>query len=164
MNIVYSKDQLQELVNNSHSFSDILRSLGKPIHGGLVDHIKKRLIHYEIDYSHFKGRGWRSGVRLMAPSRIGRTKEQFVEHFLVNNGPFITTDNLKKKLISFGVLESICDVCGNKGEWNNMPLTLQLDHKNGIRNDNRLDNLRILCPNCHTQTETYSGKNNGELT
>ncbi len=50
--------------------------------------------------------------------------------------------------------------CGNKGNHNGKSLSLHLDHKNGVNNDNRLDNLRFLCPNCHSQTETYSGKAN----
>jgi 5-methylcytosine-specific restriction endonuclease McrA len=55
-------------------------------------------------------------------------------------------------------LEYKCANCGIK-EWNNLPLSLQLDHINGVNNDHRLENLRFLCPNCHSQTDTYSGKN-----
>ena len=57
------------------------------------------------------------------------------------------------------LLEYKCEQCGNTGEWLNQPLVLQLDHINGIHDDNRLENLRFLWPNCHSITETYAGKN-----
>lgn len=67
--------------------------------------------------------------------------------------------DLKKKLIEEGYIENVCVECGNEGEWNNKPITLELDHINGDRFDNRLENLRILCPNCHSQTPTFRGRN-----
>jgi hypothetical protein len=65
---------------------------------------------------------------------------------------------LKKKLIEEGYLEDVCVGCGNEGEWNGKPITLELDHINGDRYDNRFENLRILCPNCHSQTPTFRGR------
>ena len=65
---------------------------------------------------------------------------------------------IKKKIINeYGILEQ-CSICQTGNIWNNEPLSLQLDHINGINNDHRLENLRLLCPNCHSQTETFSGK------
>lgn len=66
---------------------------------------------------------------------------------------------LRKRVISDNILPYKCAICGNTGFWNNMPLNLQIDHINGISNDNRIENLRWLCPNCHAQTDTYGGKN-----
>ena len=65
---------------------------------------------------------------------------------------------LKRRLVEEGRLEYKC-VCGNTGHWMNAHLVLHLDHINGIFNDNRIENLRFLCPNCHAQTESYAGKN-----
>jgi hypothetical protein len=66
--------------------------------------------------------------------------------------------NVKRRLLSAGILENRCDWCGLT-EWRGKPLSIQLDHANGIRNDNRLENLRMLCPNCHSQTETFASRN-----
>ena len=65
---------------------------------------------------------------------------------------------VKKRIIQKCIFEYKCSECGNDGIHNNKPLTLQLDHINGKPEDNRISNLRFLCPNCHTQTETYAGK------
>lgn len=73
---------------------------------------------------------------------------------------FLTaTSKLKKRLLEVGLLTYKCSKCGLEPEWQGIPLTLQLDHINGLRNDHRISNLRILCPNCHSQTKTYAGRN-----
>ena len=66
---------------------------------------------------------------------------------------------VKERIIKQKLLEYKCVCCGNEGVHNNKPLVLQLDHINGINNDHRLENLRFLCPNCHTQQDTYASKN-----
>lgn len=66
---------------------------------------------------------------------------------------------LKARIIAQKLIEYECEDCENDGDWNGKKLVLQLDHKNGINNDHRLENLRFLCPNCHSQTENYAGKN-----
>lgn len=65
---------------------------------------------------------------------------------------------IKRRLLSAGVLKNVCESCG-LSEWRGRPLTIQIDHKNGVNDDHRLDNLRMLCPNCHSQTETYAARN-----
>src|SRR5687768_5680423 len=69
--------------------------------------------------------------------------------------------NLKQRILREKKLPYICTICGNIGEWNGMRLVLHLDHINGINDDDRLENLRFLCPNCHSQTDTYAGKSKG---
>ena len=88
-------------------------------------------------------------------------KESSNNLIFTKDSPF-KREKVKKIIISEELLEYKCVLCSNEGMWENTPLVLQLDHKNGINNDNRLENLRFLCPNCHTQTETYAGKKNGK--
>jgi Zn finger protein HypA/HybF involved in hydrogenase expression len=82
-----------------------------------------------------------------------------LKDILVENSTYASTQRLKNRLFKEGILEAICSECGLGTEWNGKPISLQLDHVNGINNDHRLSNLRILCPNCHSQTDTYAGKN-----
>lgn len=77
-----------------------------------------------------------------------------LDQILVKNSTYLWTTNLKKKLLKDGYFDYRCFECGIS-EWNNKPLSLQLDHINGVNDDNRIENLRLLCPNCHSQTETY---------
>ncbi len=71
-----------------------------------------------------------------------------------------STSLLKRRLIEAGLLNQRCSRCELKS-WLDEPISLHLDHINGSRNDHRLENLRLLCPNCHSQTPTYCGKNKG---
>ena len=65
---------------------------------------------------------------------------------------------VKRRLLEAGILSNRCDWCGLT-EWRGRPISIQIDHVNGVRNDNRLENLRMLCPNCHSQTETFAARN-----
>ena len=80
------------------------------------------------------------------------------KEILEGKHPQYQTNKVKKRYLEEGLLENKCAWCGIKDEWNGKPITLQLDHINGINNDHRLENVRILCPNCHSQTETYCGR------
>lgn len=80
------------------------------------------------------------------------------EEVFVENSTY-ARHHIKRRLIEETLIPYSCQCCGNKGEHNGYPLVLQLDHINGMNNDHRLENLRFLCPNCHTQQETYGAKN-----
>jgi 5-methylcytosine-specific restriction endonuclease McrA len=85
-----------------------------------------------------------------------------LEQVLTVGTPY-STSKLKRRLLVAGLKEAECEVC-NRTTWNGEPIPLELDHINGQRSDNRIENLRILCPNCHAQTPTYRGRNIGNLT
>ena len=106
-----------------------------------------------IDTSHHTGQGWSKG------KKIGNqcTKKIELKDILVQNSTY-QTNRLKKRLITEGYKLHKCECCGNT-EWNGKPIPLELHHKNGDHFDNRLENLEILCPNCHAQTDNYCGKN-----
>ncbi len=81
-----------------------------------------------------------------------------LEEMLIEHSPH-GRGNIKNRLIKAGLLTQICAICGIGPVWNDRPLMLRLDHENGINDDYRLENLRLLCPNCDSQTDTYCGRN-----
>lgn len=144
-----SKEEFEKVIKNSNSFRKVIQYFGFTINGTSYNRIKDRIIKENIDISHFK----KSIVK-------GKIKSIPLEKILVKNSSYNGNVTLRKRLIKEGILKEICSECGQLPIWNGKPLTLQLDHINGDNHDNRLENLRLLCPNCHTQTETYSGRNN----
>ena len=90
---------------------------------------------------------------------IGLLKSKISLNEIITNKVKFSRCQLKKRLIHNGLLEYKCVKCGNTGEWMNEKISLEIDHINGVNNDNRLENLRILCPNCHSQTPTFKNKN-----
>ena len=86
------------------------------------------------------------------------TKKLPTNEILEGKHPYYQTLKLKKRLIKEGIKENRCEIC-NLTEWNNKSISMQLDHIDGNSHNHKLDNLRMTCPNCHSQTETYCGKN-----
>lgn len=149
MKYKYDKDLLEKAVKESLSIAGVCRKLNiRPI-GGNYKTIKFYIKLHGIDYSHFTGQGWNVGENYRNFGKVAK-----LEDILVENSTYTSTSKLKKKLIKEGIKEDKCEKCGLT-EWNNEPISLHLDHINGNNMDNRLENLRLLCPNCHSQTETY---------
>lgn len=137
-------DLFKNIVESSRNYTEILEKLGLTIHGGNIRGVKDRIEKEKLNINFDS-----SKRRTVLP-----LKDLLVENRRINN------QGLKKRLIKEGVLLDQCSKCKIGSEWEGLPITLQLDHINGINTDNRLQNLRILCPNCHSQTDTFSGKNN----
>lgn len=102
-----------------------------------------------------------SGKMFHGLVKLSKSRRYPDEAVFVENSTF-PRHRLKYRLITEKIIEYVCQLCGLCGEWNGKKLSLQLDHTNGVNNDNRLHNLRFLCPNCHSQQDTYAGKNIGK--
>lgn len=144
-----SKEEIQEKVNNCNSISDMLVAFGYKRSSGSMAKVMKEVIQeYNIDITHFR------------PFHRTNQKPLYsLDEILVPNSHYSNISRLKKRLIQSGLLKYECECCGNKGIWNGRLLVLQLDHRDGDHSNHSLENLRFLCPNCHSQTDTYSGKN-----
>ena len=97
---------------------------------------------------------WSRGKTILSNPKIKGVPKEFI--FCKNSKS--SPAHVRKLLIKENLIPYVC-ICGNVGTWNGVSLTLQMDHINGDRTDNRLKNLRFLCPNCHSQTHTFNGKN-----
>lgn len=111
-----------------------------------------------IPYMTFKRKAISLGV--WNPNQGGKGVSDFNLNEVFSNSKKIRTRYLKERLFIEKYKEPKCECCGLCEEWNGSPLVLELDHINGNSNDNSLDNLRILCPNCHSQTPTFRGRKN----
>ena len=99
-----------------------------------------------------------SGKNYEALNEYNRKKTLPLNQVLVENSSY-ARHHVKRRIIKEKLLEYKCQCCGLGDEWNGKPIVLQLDHINGVNNDHRIENLRFVCPNCHTQQDTYSAKN-----
>ena len=137
------------IVKSNYCIRDIVEALGfVKTSGSMAIHVKERIKELNIDTSHFLGRG----AKESPPPKYD------LKDILIENSPYTNIGRLKKRLVKEGLLEYKCEECGNEGYWNGKELKLQLEHKNGKHFDHRLENICFLCPNCHSQTDTYGGK------
>lgn len=151
----WTEEEFVVAVRTSTSWAGVLRKLNRKIGGGTLHALKQLAEQLKLDTSHMSGQGWAKGVK--ARERWWETKKPLSE-ILVINSTYTSTNHLRKRLIEEGIKEHRCECCGYT-EWLGRPIPIQLEHVNGNRTDNRLENLKILCPNCHAQTPTYCGKN-----
>lgn len=148
----YTEGILREVIGQSSSMSDVIKRLDMKWSGGLHGHLTSKAKKWKIDMSHFTRKGCNRGK---VPSNKRHWKDVLV---------VITTDfredtlRLRRALIESG-RKYECEECGQPPEWNNKPLCLHVDHKDGDWKNNRPSNVRFLCPHCHSQTETFGTKN-----
>jgi Zn finger protein HypA/HybF involved in hydrogenase expression len=153
-------NQFQELLDNSNSFVEILIKVGLDPYNGNHKTLNHRIKEEGFDISILEEN--RKKNQKIHMKSLHQNKTYSLEDVLVENSNF-SRKNLKNKILEYNLIQYECCRCKNKGEWLNKILSLQLDHINGINNDNRLENLRFLCPNCHSQTDTYCGKHRKKI-
>ena len=152
-------EMLASLVRSATSIAHVLAKLDLPLEGRSHHELTRRIRELEIDSTHLRGRGWSRGETSATHPAVKRTtaRKTYPDTIAFSeNAPPLSGPDLGRRLRAMGWKYS-CTWCGIH-QWRDKPLTLHLDHINGIHNDNRLLNLRFLCPNCHSQTETYGNR------
>jgi hypothetical protein len=147
--IKYHEENLKNIIILSNSIGETLDKLNLRRAGGNYGIINNYIKKYNIDISHFD----KSGYNINDVRQIRN-----LEDVLVENSNYSRT-NLKKRLYNEGILERKCCLCNQDENWNGMKISLVLDHINGVYNDNRVENLRIVCPNCNAGLDTFAGRN-----
>lgn len=147
----WTEQQLRLAAKDARSYRQILQRLGLRMAGGNYAQVKKYISDYGVAVA-LKGRGWNKGL-------IGMGVPHFpLEKILIRDSSF-QSHKLKNRLFKEGLKVRECEECGWAEKSEDGRLPLELDHINGDSRDNRLENLRILCPNCHSLKPTHRGRN-----
>lgn len=149
-----AKATLDEVVAGARTRADVIRELGFRPDGTTYRLLRAELEEQGISAAHFEAP---HAAMRQAPRR--RSRRPLAE-ILVEGSTYTNVGFLKWRLVSSGLLDPRCHACGLT-TWLGLPLVLHLDHLHGRRDDHRIANLRLLCPNCHSQTDTYAGRNIG---
>lgn len=153
MKYKFTKEELEKAIKDNLSVAGVCRSLGIRPAGGNYSTIKRLIAKYNLDTSHFTGAAWNQGARYRYFGKKYKLSE-----ILIADSPYRASSKLKERLIKEGLKECKCEKCGLT-EWQGNIIPLELHHVNGDNTDNRIENLQILCPNCHATTDFYRGRN-----
>jgi hypothetical protein len=148
----FTRQEIEQFVKESTSYAQLAKKIGycDGSSGSAYRTVHQMINELNLDISHFKGQGWNKGRRYSSEKYI-----PFKEYI---QGDSIQTNKLRKKLLREGLKEHKCECCQNT-TWINNPIPLEVHHKDGDKTNNEIDNLQLLCPNCHALTDTYKGKN-----
>lgn len=152
----YTKEVLIPIIAESRSYAEVMRKLGIRMTGGSHTHLKRLVAKYDLSVIHFLGRGSNRGVHHCG----GPTKKKASEILVLRPKAQYKEPafRLRRALLEVERKE-VCEECRLGTAWNGKTLRLQVDHRNGKNWDNRPENVRFLCPNCHSQTDNFGSKN-----
>ena len=148
---VKTDEEFTSIVKESYSYAEVIKKLSLHVAGSNYDTVKRRIKKLNLDITHFKGSAWSRGKKLES------TQSRPLKDVLVKNSTWISTWHLKNRLLKEGLKQAKCECCGLT-EWQGKPIALELHHINGQKDDLRIENLQILCPNCHAFTDNYRGR------
>jgi 5-methylcytosine-specific restriction endonuclease McrA len=154
--VTIHEDRLRSAVTTSTSFADVIRKSQLPVDDVNHRRVRRRVRELGLDVSHF--------IRRHKPISFPAQRQSVanvVFRVLPEGAPRTNRDRLHRALQEVGV-PYLCSSCGNPGMWLDKPITLQIDHINGDWRDNRRENLRYLCPNCHALTDTWCRSRGGK--
>jgi hypothetical protein len=158
------KIDIQELTiatKTSISYAEVLKKLGLKQSGSMQSRVKNEIKNLGLDISHFTGQSWCRGKNSYQDKRI---RKKYTEEFIFKENSEVSNKVVKNRLMSNPSFEHKCELCSIKNwydpfETKIKPVNLELDHINGNERDNRKENLRLICSNCHSFTPTYKGRN-----
>jgi len=150
--VKYNEADFRKAVEESNSIAQVLSKLGLKPHGGNYWSAKKKIKNLQISTEHFVGQSHLKGKTHDWAKKIP------LEEIMVEYSEY-STGELKRRLLKENILQNKCDWC-SISDWRGKKIQCELDHINGKKYDHRRENLRMLCPNCHSQTETFRGRKN----
>lgn len=140
-NKLIQEEHLKTIVKDSKSLAEVIKKLGLVVAGGNYNSVRRKIAQFNLDTRHFTGQLWSKGRQLKDYSEYSQVPKK---HLLNQRG-------------------DRCEICGIE-DWLTVKLTKEIDHIDGNSLNNNPDNLRILCPNCHSQTPTWRGRKNSSAT
>jgi hypothetical protein len=146
----FSEADARAAIAQASCWSDALRALGYAARGHNFRTLKKWATKWEISVDHFDPNAGRR--------KAARARERPLSELLVQGSAY-DRGSLKRRLLRNGLLEARCELCGQDERWHGKPMSLVLDHINGVSDDNRIENLRLVCPNCAATLDTHCGRN-----
>ena len=148
---MYSVEELRSAIASSDCWSDVCRAVNVSVCTFNFKRMQQLCVDNSIDHTHFEERRKRT---------FRRNKRNWDEGEVYCKQSLFPRHQLRRRVLADNFMPYCCASCSNEGQWLSKLLTLEVEHKNGINDDNRKSNLEWLCPNCHSQTPTYRNSKN----